>query len=162
MKVKRTLLSTVCCLALVLTAIPIGLMAGAQTYASGAAAEQAMHVVTADDVRVSSRNNATEYVWPIDFAEDDTGARMTYHLQASGAPANSAGAPYMQNLNPISQLDGAHLKLTLHNDVSTTYGDTNFMARKFVIKLRTSHIKTVRPTICAIPSVSIMPMLTLM
>ena len=65
MKVKRTLLSTVCCLALVLTAIPIGLMAGAQTYASGAAAEQAMHVVTADDVRVSSRNNATEYVWPI-------------------------------------------------------------------------------------------------
>ncbi len=135
MKVKRTLLSTVCCLALVLTAIPIGLMAGAQTYASGAAAEQAMHVVTADDVRVSSRNNATEYVWPIDFAEDDTGARMTYHLQASGAPANSAGAPYMQNLNPISQLDGAHLKLTLHNDVSTTYGDTNFMARKFVIKL---------------------------
>ena len=135
MKLKRALLSTVCCLTLVLTAIPIGLMAGAQTYASGAAAEQAMHTVTADNVRVSSRNNATEYVWPIDFAEDDNGARMTYHLQASGAPANSAGAPYMQNLNPISQLDGAHLKFTLHNEVSSSYGDRNFMARKFVIKL---------------------------
>ena len=58
MKVKRTLLSTVCCLALVLTAIPIGLMAGAQTYASGAAAEQAMHVVTAGDARCYRRRCA--------------------------------------------------------------------------------------------------------
>ena len=128
---RKRIMSVLCCVALLLTAIPVTV----GVWAAETATESTKYLVTADDVRVSSRNNATEYVWPIDFTEDDTGARMTYHLQASGAPANSAGAPYMQNLNPISQLDGAHLKLTLHNEVSSSYGDGNFMARKFVIKL---------------------------
>ena len=101
---KKKIVSFACCLAVFLAAFPVGLM----SLASDAPEGEAAYRVTADDVRVSSKNNATEYMWPIDFSEDENGARMKYHLQANGAPANQAGAPYMQNLTPVSQLDGAH------------------------------------------------------
>ena len=131
---RKRILSVLCCIAILITAVP----ASTAVWASGAATEETEYLVTADSIRVSSKNNTAEgstYFWPIDFSEDENGARMKYHLQASGAPANSAGSPYMQNLTAASTLDGTHLKLTLNNEVSSTYGDAKFMARKFVIKL---------------------------
>ena len=141
MKMKKRMLSILCSLSLLITAAPADFAVGAANAETGADAEHKAYLVTADDVRVSSKNNTVEgstYFWPIDFSEDENGARMKYRLQASGAPANSAGSPYMQNLKPISMLDGTHLKLTLNNEVSSTYGDANFMSRKFVIKLANS------------------------
>ena len=141
MKMKKRMLSILCSLSLLITAAPADFAVGAANAETGADAEHKAYLVTADDVRVSSKNNTVEgstYFWPIDFSEDENGARMKYRLQASGAPANSAGSPYMQNLKPVSMLDGTHLKLTLNNEVSSTYGDANFMSRKFVIKLANS------------------------
>ena len=138
MKMKKRMLSILCSLSLLITAAPAGFAVGAANAETGTDAEHKAYLVTADDVRVSSENNTAEgstYFWPIAFSEDENGARMKYHLQASGAPANSAGSPYMQNLTAASTLDGAHLKLTLNNEVASEYGNTNFMSRKFVIKL---------------------------
>lgn len=92
-------------------------------------------LVTDDKLRVNLQNNSVSYNWPINISNQFDGVRVRYNLQSSGVSPNSSGIPYLQSFNNPVQLDSAELMFRINNESSSTYADSNFMARKVILKL---------------------------